>query len=136
MPASRMPRSSTIHVRVPIARFTVGRANAPTPLLTASTPVIAVQPLANALISSQRVAGATAAGSGGGGGTGAGGLPACQNRLHDPDQNRGAQRPDEHVGWQCEGEPGFLDSAQVDDGHEGEDAQGDRKSVVEGKSVD
>ena len=39
-----------------------GSANAETPLLTASTPVIAVQPLANALIRSQRLTDAVAAG--------------------------------------------------------------------------
>src|SRR5436305_1400221 len=38
------------------ALITVGSLNAVTPLLTASTPVIAVQPLANARISSQKLA--------------------------------------------------------------------------------
>ena len=45
MPASKIPRITTITVSVRWARGTAGSANTLTPLLTASTPVMAVQPL-------------------------------------------------------------------------------------------
>jgi hypothetical protein len=44
----------TIAVSVRVASATAGFWNAVTPLLTASTPVIAVQPLAKAVIKSHR----------------------------------------------------------------------------------
>src|SRR5258705_13996239 len=52
MTASSTTRIATMAVRVRCAVFTTGSRNACTPLLTASTPVIAVQPLENALSSS------------------------------------------------------------------------------------
>ncbi len=52
--------------RVRRACRTVGSRNAPTPLLTASTPVIAVHPLANARIRSQKLAPVVATGKVGG----------------------------------------------------------------------
>ena len=61
-----------IAVRVRCAFLTTGSRKAPTPLLTASTPVIAVQPLAKARSSSHRPAASAsaAAGRAGGGTTG------------------------------------------------------------------
>jgi hypothetical protein len=55
----------------------VGSLNAPIPLLTASTPVIAVQPLANARSRIQSVTASLGGGSGGGGRTGTGAPPAA-----------------------------------------------------------
>src|SRR6202011_2519163 len=55
MPASKTPSVATIIVNVHSARLTRGSANSGTPLLTASTPVIAVHPLAKDRISSQNV---------------------------------------------------------------------------------
>src|SRR5262245_61164679 len=75
MPASRAMRTITITVSVVRAFFTAGLRNAPTPLLTASTPVIAVQPLANARSTIQLDAAAVAAGSAGGATTAAGDPP-------------------------------------------------------------
>ena len=61
-----------IAVRVRRAWRTAGSRKAPTPLLTASTPVIAVQPLANARIRIQRLAAVAAEGMRGGRPTGVG----------------------------------------------------------------
>ena len=55
---------------------TAGSRKAVTPLLTASTPVMAVQPLANARIKIQRLAAVVAAGCSGGASTGTGWPPA------------------------------------------------------------
>src|SRR5581483_6053278 len=60
MPASMTANKTMIDVRVRRALATGGSRNALTPLLTASTPVIAVQPLAKDRIKSHRLAGATA----------------------------------------------------------------------------
>src|SRR5437764_15380324 len=57
------------------ALVTVGSLNAVTPLLTASTPVIAVQPLANARISSQKLAAIADGGFKAGASTGVGRPP-------------------------------------------------------------
>src|ERR1700730_18028019 len=72
MPASSTIKMEIITVKVRCAVFTTGSRNAVTPLLTASTPVIAVQPLANDLSSSHTLTPTTAAGSGEGGTTGVG----------------------------------------------------------------
>ena len=63
-----------ITVSVRCALRTAGSRNARTPLLTASTPVIAVQPLENTWSSNHRLA-AAAAGAAGGGATTAVGWP-------------------------------------------------------------
>ena len=55
MPASNTASVTTIIVSVVRARLTFGSANSGTPLLTASTPVIAVQPLAKDRINNQKV---------------------------------------------------------------------------------
>src|SRR5262249_25270279 len=73
------------------AAFTTGSLNACTPLLTASTPVIAVHPLANARTSSHAPAAPTAAGAGCGDTTGAGCPPAISvfatpSRIAPPKQ--------------------------------------------------
>ena len=62
-------------VSVRWASLTAGSAKALMPLLTASTPVIAVQPLANARKSSQRPTASAAFGKAGGGVTGTGWPP-------------------------------------------------------------
>ncbi len=72
MPASSTSRMAMIAVNVRWAVFTIGSRNAVTPLLTASTPVIAVHPLANDLSSSQPLSPTVATGNGGGGTTGVG----------------------------------------------------------------
>jgi hypothetical protein len=72
-----------IAVRVRLAYFTDGSLKSGTPLLTASTPVMAVQPLANARSSSQMLAVAPAAASGGGGTTGTG-CPSAEIALTIP----------------------------------------------------
>ena len=59
-------------VSVFCAFFVVGARKARTPLLTASTPVIAVQPLAKTFKTSHRLIAAVAAGRCGGATTGAG----------------------------------------------------------------
>ena len=65
MPASISARIAMITVKVRRAACTTGSRNACTPLLTASTPVIAVHPLENALTSSQALTAVTACGLGG-----------------------------------------------------------------------
>src|ERR1700726_785958 len=55
MPPSNTHSVATIIVNAHSARLTRGTANRGTPLLTASTPVIAVHPLAKDRISSQNV---------------------------------------------------------------------------------
>src|SRR5262245_36502467 len=65
------------------ALIVAGSRNAVTPLLTASTPVIAVQPLANERKSSQTLAPAVATGIGGGGASGAGD-PSDVHTLNRP----------------------------------------------------
>ena len=67
MPPSITIRIAITMVRVRRAHFQAGSRKAITPLLTASTPVMAVQPLANARSSSQsatRLGGAAKAGGG------------------------------------------------------------------------
>src|ERR1700730_9660547 len=81
--ASKKPRISTIAVNVRCACLTAGSWNALTPLLTASTPVIAVQPLAKARSNNHSVTIWVAGGSGGGGTTGAG-CPAAASALTTP----------------------------------------------------
>ena len=70
MPASSRARMPTIAVSVHWAFLTRGSANAVTPLETASTPVMAVQPEAKARNSSHRLTPAVAAGAGSGATTG------------------------------------------------------------------
>ena len=54
MPASRMASRAMMMVSVVLAFLRVGSRNAITPLLTASTPVMAVQPEEKALSSSHQ----------------------------------------------------------------------------------
>ena len=76
MPASMTPRSAMIAVSVRLAWETAGSRKAVTPLLTASTPVMAVQPLANDRIKIQTDAAIAAGGCGSGGLDGTGCPPA------------------------------------------------------------
>src|SRR5260370_30235421 len=71
-------------VRVRCAFFTPGSRKAFTPLLTASTPVSAVHPLAKTFSKSQNVTASVMAGGGGGGGKGRGGPPPKGNRAISP----------------------------------------------------
>src|ERR1700734_778884 len=77
MPASITIKSGIIILRTRRDVFTTGSRNARTPLLTASTPVIALQPLAKDCSNNHTLAAATT-GEGGEGGIapGAGGPPA------------------------------------------------------------
>ena len=104
------------------------REDGATPLLTASTPVIAVHPLANAEqepdtggLGRRRAWPASRA-------TG-GGDPPRTMALNDADDDHDAERHDEHVRRQHEREPGLADPAQVDDREEHEDAEADRERV-------
>ena len=72
-----------IAARVRCAAFTAGSWKAITPLLTASTPVSAVQPLANALSISHQPRAAVTGANGGGATTGMGEPPAA-NVLKSP----------------------------------------------------
>ena len=84
-----IPNSSTISipiitVRVRCARFTLGSPNAITPFDTASTPVIAAHPLANAFNSIHVPSTPTLAGSGGGTGATGIGCPPVTTVFHMP----------------------------------------------------
>src|SRR6202011_3694999 len=80
MPASKTPRVATIIVNVHSARLTRGSANSGTPLLTASTPVIAVHPLAKDRIRSQNVTALVGLITAGGGTIAAGCPPLASER--------------------------------------------------------
>jgi hypothetical protein len=68
MPASKMASRTMMMVSVILAFFRVGSRNAITPLLTASTPVMAVQPEEKTLSSSHQLTKVTVAvGTGGNG---------------------------------------------------------------------
>src|SRR5581483_2213907 len=82
MPASRITRMVMIAVSVRRALRTAGSANAGTPLLTASTPVIAVHPLANARNSNHALTPLTADGTAGGATTGIGCPPPIHALTH------------------------------------------------------
>ena len=78
-------------------------------MLTASTPVIAVQPLAKARSSSHTdTAGAVSAGAAGGGTTGMR-IAAGQQRLPDAETSDAAPKlSDEQIGRHGEDQPGFA----------------------------
>ncbi len=76
MPARSMMSTATITVSVRCALATVGFRKSGTPLLTASTPVIAVHPLAKAFTMSQTERFSVGIGAGGGATTGTG-CPPC-----------------------------------------------------------
>src|SRR4051812_10267297 len=80
MPARRQARMTTMAVSVRCAFLTAGSRKAVTPLLTASTPVIAVPPRAKGRRSGQGLTpvGGAAGGNAGGGITGAGCPPALR----------------------------------------------------------
>jgi hypothetical protein len=70
MPASSMIRITQLAPSVRCARFTTGSRKALTPLLTASTPVIATQPAAKARRSNQMLTAPVVSGKPGGETTG------------------------------------------------------------------
>src|ERR1700745_1145673 len=96
MVASSSTSSRTIPVNVRWPYLTVGSRKALTPLLTASIPVIAVQPLANARKSNQRVTPSAAACSGGGRGRG-GRAAACEDCFHNPEEQQPTHTGDKQV---------------------------------------
>src|SRR5882757_4310586 len=83
IPASMTVSDAMIVVSVRRAFFTVGSRKALTPLLTASTPVMAVQPLANAFSRSQRPTASVGGGIGGGGTIGTG-CPTAKSDFATP----------------------------------------------------
>ena len=104
------------------AVLTAGGRNAFTPLLTASTPVMAVQPLENACRISQRPA-VVAAPCGACGGTTGAGFPPLRNSLDQAHANRAQKAADEQIGGNHEQIPRFTHAAQIDQRDGGEDAQ-------------
>ena len=124
-------------VRVRLAFFWVGSRKAMTPLLTASTPVMAVHPLAKTLASSQRVSIDALTGRCGGAtigdGMAVGGEGA--DRSDDDDEQQGA---DEEVSGDEEGGAGVLDAAHVDEGEDEQDgeAEGERVRLKRGERGD
>ena len=114
MPASSTPRISTMAASVRCAYTTDGFRNALTPLLTASTPVIAVQPLANERIRSHALPPATPAGRAGGGVSG-NRMPAAEQRLYQADCQGRKQRSDEKISRQRERHARLAYAAQIDE---------------------
>src|SRR5580692_13202714 len=84
MPPSIAINSAIMTVKVRCAVCTLGSRNARTPLLTASTPVIAVQPLENDCSNSQALAAATTGAAAGGGISTATGCPPASTDLKTP----------------------------------------------------
>src|SRR5262249_55303991 len=98
MPASSVARMRMIAVSVRRALRTDGSRNAVTPLLTASTPVIAVQPLEKACSRSHRLAVAVAAESAGGATTGSGRPPPSRDLAPPMTSTVKRQKTNEYVG--------------------------------------
>ena len=128
MPASITARITMMAVSVLRACETAGSRNASTPLLTASTPVMAVQPLANDLITIQRLPGIC------------GrqrsrqshqrrGMAARQQRLDHSDGQHRQHADDEQVGGNHEGHARLAHAAQVDQGDQRQDRQAERQRV-------
>ena len=122
----------TVSVRRALA--TAGSRKAVMPLLTASTPVIAVQPLANACSSSQRPTAAVAAGSGGGRDDRLRVAVAERPPCRSPTASTAAKHRDEEVGRERE-RPARLDrAAQVHQRDQRQDHQAERQRVpVQGR---
>ena len=129
MPASRIMSSAMMMVRVRRAFLVVGSRKALTPLETASTPVMAVQPLEKTLRISQREIAAVAGGSCGGVTTGVG-CPPLARVLNDADQDDDEQRDEEEISGNHEGDAGVVDAAQVDDGQKDEDEKAEPEGVL------
>ena len=128
MPASITAKRPMMAVSVRWAWRTAGSRKAVTPLLTASTPVIAVQPLAKARIRTQRLAAVAAAGSVAGASTGTG-WPFGQDRLDDADRQDRQQRDDKEIGRCHERQPRFANPAQVDDRDQHQNRQTERQRM-------
>src|ERR1700735_240626 len=93
MPASITIKRAIIIVSTRRDVFTTGSRNARTPLLTASTPVIAVQPLAKDCSNNHTLAAATAEEGGAGGITTGTGCPPAMTDLNMPNASAGRQVP-------------------------------------------
>ncbi len=115
-------------VRVFFAFSLVGSRKARTPLLTASTPVSAVQPLAKAFSSSHAPTIAVAGGTGGGAATGMG-CPCESSARITPISDRDQQRAQEQIRRNHEDAAGFLDAAQIHDGDQHQNAETHRERV-------
>ena len=115
-------------VKVRWACRTAGSRKAVTPLLTASTPVIAVQPLANARIKTHRLTAVVAAGSVAGGSTGTG-WPLAKTVLTTPIAKTAKQREDEQIGRSHECQPRLANPTQVDDRDQEQNRQTERQRV-------
>ncbi len=120
MPASITPSSAMMAVSVRVACLTAGSRKAVTPLLTASTPVIAVHPLAKARIKIQSDAAIAAGGCGAGGSTGTGRPPRAV-LLTTPMARTRQQRNDEQVRGEHEREARLAHPAQIDQRDHGQD---------------
>src|SRR3954465_2343071 len=117
MPPSSTARATTITVSVSCAFFTAGRRKALTPLPTASTPVIAVHPLANARSRIQSPTASVVTGRGGGAPRGRGRPrrgrgrrggrrgPAGGDPPEDAQPEHDPHRPEKQVSRQGERQP-------------------------------
>ena len=114
-------------VRVRLAFFCVGSRKALTPFETASTPVMAVHPLAKTLARTQRVSIDALTGRCGGSTTGTGRPPAAKARTA-PTMITISSVPTE-VGWEKKSGPCVLDSARVDQGEDQQDGEAERERV-------
>ena len=120
--------STMMMVRVRLALRWVGSRKALTPLETASTPVMAVQPLAKTLSSSQRES-IDAADGQVRRSDDRDGMAVGENRANGSDDDDEEQRADEEVGGDEEGRAGVLGAAHVDEGEDGEDEQAEGERV-------
>ena len=130
MPARSTASRPMITVKVRCALRTVGSRKALTPLLTASTPVIAVQPFENTCRRSH-VLTATVAGPAtfaGGAATGTG-CPAANTVFVTSDQDGAQQRAEKRVRRNHEKYARFPNAAQIHDRDDHEDAQAKRQRV-------
>ena len=106
-------------VSVVLAFLRVSSRKAITPLLTASTPVMAVQPEENTFSSSHQLTAAVAAGNAGSGVTGCG-CPAACSTCHAPTRDHNQQRSRKQVSGNHEHHAGVVHAAHVHDGQNGQ----------------
>ena len=103
--------------------------NAVTPFDTASTPVIAAQPLANAFSSSQMREVLHGRGHRRWRGRDRDRVPMRRDGVHNAHNDRGQQRPHKQERRQHEHKARFLHAPQIDDHNDGQDHQAKRKLV-------
>ena len=122
MPRNIVIASTAIATSVAAAFFASGGRNAGTPFETASTPVIAVQPLANA-VSSRKVVSGCGAGRVGGSGASTGTI-VCVDVAIQPVRNQHEDADDEKIGRHGEDAARFADAAQVADHQQRQEDRG------------